>query len=184
MHIHSIWRYSDTFHISSMDVGSSQWCSTASSMSSCHHFIATLTPTYQNLGQLCQGNKVRRVHPYAYQQQMMLLKHFWYIQYGCGKQSVVVSLSDCCFYSHWLCWWHRLCRAPLPAAIFPLSPFSLTFPSIAPCILLLPLAATIIGWLLLLLMGRARATILSSPLLGFRRARPLLCHFCPLPSPT
>jgi hypothetical protein len=42
------------FHISSMNVGSSQWCSTALTMSSCHHFIVTLTPTYRNLGQLCQ----------------------------------------------------------------------------------------------------------------------------------
>ncbi len=64
--------------------------STASTMSSCHHFIATLTLNYQNLGQLCQCNCVRRVRPYAYQQQMMVLKHFSYIQYRWGKQSVVV----------------------------------------------------------------------------------------------
>ncbi len=44
---------------------------------------------YQYLGQLCQCNSVR-VHPYAYPQHMMLLKHFPYLQYGCGKQSVVV----------------------------------------------------------------------------------------------
>ncbi len=44
---------------------------------------------YQNLGQLCQCNSVR-VHPYAYPQHMIVLKHFSYIQYGCGKQSVVV----------------------------------------------------------------------------------------------
>jgi hypothetical protein len=69
-------------------MGSSQWWSTASTMSSCHHFIATLTPNYQNLGQLCQCNSVRRVHPYVYQ-------HFLYIQYGCGKQTVVVySLNN------------------------------------------------------------------------------------------
>ncbi len=38
---------------------------------------------------------MRRVLPYAYQQQMMLLKHFLYIQYGSGKQSVVVySLNN------------------------------------------------------------------------------------------
>ncbi len=60
-----------------------------------HHFIATLTPNYQNLGQLCQHNSVRRVHPYAYHQQVMLLKHFPFIQYGCGKQSVVIySLNN------------------------------------------------------------------------------------------
>ena len=52
-------------------------------------------PNYQNLGQLCQYNCVRRVHPYAYQQQMMVLKRFSYIQSKCGKQSVVVySLNN------------------------------------------------------------------------------------------
>jgi hypothetical protein len=73
-----------------MEVESIQWWSTASTMSSCYHFIATLTPNYQTLGQLCQCNCVRSVHPYAYQQQMMVLKHFSYIKYGCGKQSMVV----------------------------------------------------------------------------------------------
>ncbi len=79
-----------------MDVESSQWWSTASTMSSCHHFIvATVSPNYQNLGKLCQYNCVRRVNPYAYQQQKMVLKHFSYIKYGCGKQSVVVySLNN------------------------------------------------------------------------------------------
>jgi hypothetical protein len=72
-----------------MDVESSQWWSTASRMSSCHHFIvATLTPNYQNLGQFCHCNHVR-VHPRAYPQHMMVLKHFPYSQFGCGKQSVV-----------------------------------------------------------------------------------------------
>ncbi len=74
-----------------MDVESSQLWSTASTMSSHHHFIvATVTQNYQNLGQLCQYNCVRRVLPYAYQQQMMVFKHCPYIKYGCGKQSVVV----------------------------------------------------------------------------------------------
>ncbi len=44
---------------------------------------------YQNLIQLCQCNSVS-VHPYAYPQHMMVLKHFLCIQYGCGKQTVVV----------------------------------------------------------------------------------------------
>jgi hypothetical protein len=49
---------------------------------------------YQHLGQLCQCNSVR-VHPYAYPQHIMVLKHIPYIQYGCGKQSVVVySLNN------------------------------------------------------------------------------------------
>jgi hypothetical protein len=49
---------------------------------------------YQNLGQLCQCNCVR-VHPYAHPQHMMVLKHFPYIQYRCGKWLVVVfSLNN------------------------------------------------------------------------------------------
>ena len=56
-----------------MDVGSSQWGFRASKMSLCHHFIATLTPNYQNFGQqLCQCNYVR-VHPYAYPRRMKVL---------------------------------------------------------------------------------------------------------------
>ncbi len=95
MHIHSLWWCSDTFHTSIKDVKSSQWWFTASTISSCHHFIATLTPNYQNLGQLCQCNRVRREHPYTYQQQMMVLKHFSYIKHGGGEQSVVVySLNN------------------------------------------------------------------------------------------
>jgi hypothetical protein len=46
-------------------------------------------PKYQNLGQLCQCKCVR-VHQYAYPQHITVLKHFLYIQYGCGKQTVVV----------------------------------------------------------------------------------------------
>ncbi len=53
-------------------------------------FCSHTDQTYQNLGQLCQGNSVRRVHPYAYQQHMKMLKHCSYIQYEHGKQSVVV----------------------------------------------------------------------------------------------
>jgi hypothetical protein len=51
-------------------------------------------PNYQHLGQLCQYNSVK-VHPYVYPQHMMVLKHVSYIQYGCGKESVVVySLNN------------------------------------------------------------------------------------------
>ncbi len=51
-------------------------------------------PNYRNLGKFYQCNSVR-VHPYAYPQHMKMLKHVSYIQYGCGKQSVVVySLNN------------------------------------------------------------------------------------------
>jgi hypothetical protein len=51
------------------------------------------TPYYQNLGQLFQWNSVM-VYPYAYPQHMTVLKHVPYIQYGCGKQSVVVYILN------------------------------------------------------------------------------------------
>jgi hypothetical protein len=77
-----------------MNVGSSQWWSTASTMSSCHHFIVTTVPQITQLCQLCQCNCVR-VQPYAYPQHMMVLRNIPYIRYGCGKQSVVVySLNN------------------------------------------------------------------------------------------
>jgi hypothetical protein len=51
-------------------------------------------PNYQHLGQLCQCNSVR-VHPYANPQHMMVHRHFLYVYYGCGKQTVVVySLNN------------------------------------------------------------------------------------------
>ncbi len=60
MHIHSIWRCSNTFHTSNMNVWSSQWWSIAPTMSSSHHFIvATVTPNYLTVptlpAELCKG---------------------------------------------------------------------------------------------------------------------------------
>ena len=51
------------------------------------------TPIFQNLPPPAQVNSVR-VHPYAHPKHMKVLKHFAYIQYGCGIQSMGVgSLS-------------------------------------------------------------------------------------------
>ncbi len=73
MPIHSTWRCSN------MNVESSQQGFRASTMSSSHHFITTLTPNYQNLGQqLCHFNCVR-VLQNAHPQRMKVLKHFSYI---------------------------------------------------------------------------------------------------------
>ncbi len=67
MPIHGIWRCSDTFYISNMNVGSSQWWSTVSTMSSYHHFIvARQTPICHNLSNLHRCKSVG-VHPYATQ---------------------------------------------------------------------------------------------------------------------
>ncbi len=86
------------------ECGKRQWWSTVSTMSSWHHFIvATLTPICHNLGNLHRCNSVK-VHPYAYPQHMKVLIHIPYIQYGCGKQSMVVySLNNVImpsFHSH------------------------------------------------------------------------------------
>ncbi len=71
-----------------MDVGSNLQWSTASTISSWHHFHSTVTKNYQNLIQLWQCNDVR-VHLYAYIPHWKVNKHFIYVQCGCGKQSKV-----------------------------------------------------------------------------------------------
>ncbi len=57
-----------------------------------HHNIIWAPPN-PNFPKLCHHrhryNSVR-MHPYAHPQYMMVLKHFIYIQYGCGMQSAVV----------------------------------------------------------------------------------------------
>jgi len=51
-----------------------------------------LAPSFQNVAPACTYNSVR-VHPYAHPQHMKVLKHFLYVQYGCGMQSAVVVYS-------------------------------------------------------------------------------------------
>jgi len=57
----------------------------------CHHNVIWDSP-YPNFSKfghhLLRYNSVR-VHPYAHPQHMKVLKHFLYIEYGCGMQSVV-----------------------------------------------------------------------------------------------
>ncbi len=57
-----------------------------------HHNVIWALP-YPNFSKFCphlhRYNSVR-VHPYTHPQHMKVLKHFLYIQYGCGMQSVVV----------------------------------------------------------------------------------------------
>ena len=52
-------------------------------------FGPRLTLLFQHLVPTCTDNSVR-VHPYGHPQHMKVLKHFLYIQYRCGMQSVVV----------------------------------------------------------------------------------------------
>jgi hypothetical protein len=53
-------------------------------------FGLRLTPIYQKFCPHFHRYNSVRVHPYAHPQHMKVLKHFIYIQYGYGKQSVGV----------------------------------------------------------------------------------------------
>jgi hypothetical protein len=56
-------------------------------------FVLVWAPPYPNLpkfGPHLHRYTSVRVHPYAHPQHMKVLKHFIYMQYGCGMQSVVV----------------------------------------------------------------------------------------------
>ena len=83
------------FPYSNMDVGSSQRWSTASTMSSCHHFIVATLIQITNIWANFARCNSERVNPHAYPQHMNVLEHFSHIKYECGKQSVVVySLNN------------------------------------------------------------------------------------------
>ncbi len=49
-----------------------------------------LTPIFKKFGPHLHRYNSVRVHPYAHPQHMKVLKHFLYIQYECGMQSVVI----------------------------------------------------------------------------------------------
>ena len=61
------------------------------------------SPDYPNLGQLDgQQCNSAKVHPYAYPQHMNMLKHFLYIQYGCGQEVsciVAPTMSTCHYFT-------------------------------------------------------------------------------------
>jgi hypothetical protein len=77
MPIQSIWMCSNTSYTSNMDVGCSLGPLAASTMTPQHH----LAPRYPT----CTGVTVR-LDPQAQPQHMNVLKHFIYLQYGCGMQ--------------------------------------------------------------------------------------------------
>ncbi len=74
-----------------IEVGSNQRWSTPSTITSWHHFHSTVTQNCQNLTKLQFCRNSIRVLSYAYVPHWKVLKHFIYVQYGCGKQSAVVS---------------------------------------------------------------------------------------------
>jgi hypothetical protein len=73
-----------------MDVGCSQWWFTASNMTPHNIIWAPPYPNFPKFGPHLYRYSSVGVHPYAHPQHMKVLKHFLYIQYGCGMQSVVV----------------------------------------------------------------------------------------------
>ena len=76
-----------------MDVGINHRWTTASTMTSGHHFHSTVTQNCQNLTQIQRCNSVR-MHLYACVPHWKVLKHFLDVHYGYEKQSkVVISLN-------------------------------------------------------------------------------------------
>ena len=65
------------------------------------------TPFFLKFTPTCTCNTAIRMHPYAHPQHLKLLKHFVYIQYGCGMQSMGV-----CSLNHDLTTSYRLGHTP------------------------------------------------------------------------
>ena len=81
MPIQSIWMCSNTSYTSNMDVGCSLGPLAASTMTPQRH-LAQPYPTWTDV--------TVRLDPYAQPQHMNVLKHFIYLQYGCGMQTARV----------------------------------------------------------------------------------------------
>ena len=76
-----------------MDVGCSQWGFEASTMTPQHH-TGSAIPQLPKFHSHLHTYYSIRMHPYANPQHLKVLKHFVYIQYGCGMQSMgVLSLN-------------------------------------------------------------------------------------------
>ncbi len=69
---------------------------------STHHYFTPPSSDYPNLGQLGQQCNCLRVLPYAYPQHMNVLKHFLYIQNGCGEEVRGVVQPQPCQQNHYL----------------------------------------------------------------------------------
>jgi hypothetical protein len=74
--------------MSNMDVESNLQWSTASTITSWHHFYLSVAKNCQNLTQLWQCDSVR-VHSYAYVPHKKVEKHCIHVHYGCANQSKV-----------------------------------------------------------------------------------------------
>ncbi len=77
-----------------MDVGCSQWGFSASTMTLQHHTGSAIPTLSLKSPPTCTCNTAIMMHPYAHPQHLKVLKHFVFIQYGCGMQSMgVFSLN-------------------------------------------------------------------------------------------
>ncbi len=89
MPIHSIWWCSNTLYTSNMDMRCSQRWFTASTITpKCH--VCSALPQFSNIWPHRYRYNSVRMHPYSHPQHMKVLKHFIYIQYGCGMQTAVI----------------------------------------------------------------------------------------------
>ena len=80
-------------YTSNMDVGCSQWGFEASTMTPKHH-TGSAIPHFPKTHPHQHTYYSIRMHSYAHPQHLKVLKHFIYIQYGCGMQSMgVFSLN-------------------------------------------------------------------------------------------
>jgi hypothetical protein len=83
----------NTLYTSNMDVGCSQWGFEASTMTPKHH-TGSAIPHFPKTHPHQHTYYSIRMHSYAHPQHLKVLKHFIYIQYGCGMQSMgVFSLN-------------------------------------------------------------------------------------------
>ena len=78
-----------------MDMGCSQWGFAVSTMTPQYHTGSAIAPIFPKSHPHLHTYYSIRMHPYAHPQHLKVLKHFLYIQYGCGMQSMgVCSLNN------------------------------------------------------------------------------------------
>jgi len=87
MHIHCIWRFSNTLHVSDIDIGSILIGSTASITALHHHLSTRSYPDFSVTSQRLvneSGRNVVRTHPYSHPLHMKFVKHLACVWHWCG----------------------------------------------------------------------------------------------------
>jgi hypothetical protein len=99
IHIHSIWKLSNTLHVSDIDVGSILIGSTASITALHHHLLPRKYQDFLVFSQCIVSRgcwNVVRTHPYANPQHMKFVKHLACVWHWCGiNLDWVYSLNHC-----------------------------------------------------------------------------------------